>query len=248
MAGHSHWANIKRTKGAADAKRGALFSKLAKEITVAARMGGGDQSFNTRLRTSVNTAKAQNMPIDSIERAIKKGTGELEGVAIEEITYEGYAPGGVAIIAETTTDNRNRTAAEIRSIFSKAGGNMGGAGSVAWMFQKKGYFIIKEANEDAVLEATLDAGADDIRQIDENVEVLCAVENFSNVEKALETANFQTELAKLASFAENTMAVTDEDIARKTFALIDKLDDHDDVQNVYSNYDISDDLLEKINS
>ncbi len=246
MAGHSHWANIKRTKGAADAKRGALFSKLAKEIAVAARLGGGDPNFNNRLRSSINTAKSQNMPIDSIERAIKKGIGELGGEAIEEITYEGYGPGGVAFLVEATTDNRNRSAAEIRSIFSKAGGNLGSSGSVAWMFKRKGYFVLNGTTEDAVLEATLDAGADDVKMSDNVVEVFCQVEKYSLVEKAIEAAGFKTEVAKIACFAENTTPVADEDTARKTLALIEKLDDHDDVLNVYSNDDITDDILQKL--
>jgi len=187
MAGHSHWSKVKRAKGASDVKRGALFSKLAKEITVATRLSGGDPNFNPRLRTAITAARAESMPVDNIDRAIKKGTGELEGGgSIEEITYEGYGPGGVALMVETQTDNKNRTAAEIRHLFTKHGGNLGGSNSVAWMFRRRGVFLLENANPDAALEATLEAGADDVRPAGDNsTEVVCPPDRFDAVDKAL---------------------------------------------------------------
>ncbi|MDX1386279.1 MAG: YebC/PmpR family DNA-binding transcriptional regulator, partial [bacterium] len=190
MSGHSKWATIKRKKGAADAKRGKIFSKLIKEITIAARLGGGDPSGNSRLRQAIDAAKAQNMPQDNVNRAIKRGTGEMEGVSYEESTYEGYGPGGVAMLIQVLTDNKNRTVAEIRHLLSKGGGNMGESGSVAWIFQKKGAFNIdkSKASEDEIMEATLEAGVEDIQDLGDVYEVTCPPENFDAVQKALQDA------------------------------------------------------------
>lgn len=246
MAGHSHWAQIKRKKGATDAKRGQVFSKLSKEITVAAKLGGGDPGFNPRLRTAIAAAKAESMPADRIENAVNKGTGKIEGGNVEEMLYEGYGPNGVAVLVEATTDNKNRTVAEVRSIFSKNNGNLAGAGSVAWMFKRVGWFLVESGSEDAVLEATLDAGAEDIKKTGEGIEVSCPVDKFDAVEKALKEASFNVQESKLIHQPQNFVAVADESAARKVLHLIEKLDDHDDVQNVYSNDDISGEILEAV--
>jgi YebC/PmpR family DNA-binding regulatory protein len=194
MAGHSKWANIKHRKGAADAKRGKIFTKLIKEITVAARMGGGDINANPRLRSAIIAAKAENMPKDNMERAIKKGTGELEGVNYEESTYEGYGPAGAAVLVESLTDNKNRAVAEIRHIFNKYGGNLGENGCVAWMFEKKGYLVVEKSviGEDALMESALEAGAEDVREDGENFEVITAPEDFEAVKEAIDTAEIAT--------------------------------------------------------
>ena len=240
MAGHSHWAKVKRAKGATDVKRGALFSKLAKEITVATRMGGGDPGFNPRLRTAIAAARAESMPVDNIDRAIKKGTGELEGGgAIEEITYEGYAPGGTALMVETQTDNKNRTAAEIRHLFTKHGGNLGGSNSVAWMFRRKGVFLLENANPDAALEATLDAGADDVRSAGDNsTEVVCPPDRFDTVDKALRAKNLIPAASRFIYEPENPAPSPDAETSAKVVALIGDLEDHDDVQNVWPSCDL----------
>jgi len=240
MAGHSHWAKVKRAKGATDVKRGALFSKLAKEITVAARLGGGDPGFNPRLRTAIAAARAESMPVDNIDRAIQKGTGELEGGgSIEEITYEGYAPGGTALMVETQTDNKNRTAAEIRHLFTKHGGNLGGANSVAWMFRRKGVFLLENANPDAALEATLDAGADDVRPAGDNsTEVVCPPDRFDAVDKALRAKNLVPTASRFIYEPENPAPSPDPDTSAKVVALIGDLEDHDDVQNVWPSCDL----------
>ncbi|GAB6282381.1 MAG: YebC/PmpR family DNA-binding transcriptional regulator [Ignavibacterium sp.] len=239
MSGHSKWATIKRKKSAVDAKRGKIFTKLIKEITIAARQGGGDPDGNPRLRLAIDNAKSQNMPADNIERAIKKATGELEGSTFTEITYEGYAPGGVAILAEVATDNKNRTVAEIRHIFSKNGGNLGETGSVAWMFERKGVITINRngKNEDEVLEVILDAGADDLQTEEEFFEVQTSLESFEQVRKTLTEKKFEIENASLQWIAKNLIKVTGED-AQKVMKLIEALEDNDDVQNVYSNADI----------
>lgn len=248
MSGHSHWATIKRTKGAADARKGKLFSKLSKEISVAAKLGGGDPNFNPRLRQAIQTARGESMPNDNIERAVKKGTGEIEGASYEELTYEGFAPGGVAILVETTTDNRNRSAAEIRAIFTKNNGNMGGAGSVAWMFHRKGLVTIDKSKttEDDVLTATLDAGADDVRTVENLIEVITPPDKLDAVNEALKQAKIPHESSKLTYIPENLTPVTDVATAEQVLHLYEALDDHEDVQNIYANFDISAEILSKI--
>ena len=239
MSGHSKWATIKRKKGAADAKRGKIFTKLIKEITIAARQGGGDANGNPRLRLAIDNAKAANMPADNIERAIKKATGELEGVSYVELMYEGYGPGGIAILVEVATDNKNRTVAEVRHIFSKIGGSMGESGSVAWMFERKGMITVKRNNksEDDVMEIVLDAGADDMQTEEEIFEVTTSLESFETVRKTLLEKSLEIENASLEWIAKNTLAVAGED-AEKVVKLIETLEDNDDVQNVFSNADI----------
>lgn len=248
MSGHSHWATIKRTKGAADARKGKIFSKCSKEISVAAKLGGGDPNFNPRLRQAIQSARAESMPMDNIERAVKKGTGEIEGASYEELTYEGYAPGGVAILVETTTDNKNRSAAEIRAIFTKNHGNMGGAGSVAWMFHRKGLVLIEKSktSEDDVLTATLDAGAEDVRVVEDLIEVVTPPDKLDAVNDALKKANIPTQSAKLTYIPENQTPVNDAATAEQVLRLYEALDDHEDVQNVYANFDISPEILSKI--
>ncbi len=241
MSGHSKWSTIKRKKAALDAKRGKLFTKLIKEITIAARQGGGDPSGNPRLRLAIDNAKAANMPMDNIERAIKKATGELEGVVYTELTYEGYGPGGVAILVEAATDNKNRTVAEVRHLFNKHGGSLGETGSVAWMFDKKGIitFPTQGKTEDDIMEIVLDAGADDISEEEGYFEVTTEVENFEPVRRALVDAGIELENASLQWIAKNTVDVSGE-TAEKVMKLIDALEDNDDVQNVYSNANFTD--------
>ncbi len=235
MAGHSHWSQIKRAKGAADVKRGQLFSKLAKEITVAVRLGGGDPNFNPRLRTAIAAARAESMPVDNIDRAIKKGTGELEGGALEEITYEGYGAGGTAVLVETATDNKNRTAAEMRALFTRQNGNLGAIGSVAWMFKRKGFFFFEGATEETLLEPAIEAGAEDVRSVDGGVEVLCAADQFYATETALKEKGFTAKEGKLIFVPETPNPIGDPETAQKVMALIERLEDHDDVQNVFTN-------------
>ncbi|HEX2869293.1 MAG TPA: YebC/PmpR family DNA-binding transcriptional regulator [Ignavibacteriales bacterium] len=244
MSGHSKWATIKRKKGALDAKRGKLFTKLIKELTIAAREGGGDPAGNPRLRLAIDNAKAANMPADNIDRAIKKATGELEGVNYVEMMYEGYAPGGIAVLVEVATDNKNRTVAEVRHLFSKGGGNMGESGSVAWMFDRKGVITIPKQgkSEDDVMEIVLDAGADDLQTEDEYYSIQTAVENFEPVRRALAEKNLQIENASLQWVAKNLINVTGED-AEKVMKLVENLEDNDDVQNVYTNADIDESVL-----
>lgn len=241
MSGHSKWATIKRKKGALDAKRGKIFTKLIKELTIAAREGGGDPSGNPRLRLAIDNAKSVNMPADNIERAIKKATGELEGVNYVELMYEGYAPGGVAILVEVATDNKNRTVAEVRHIFSKNGGTMGEAGSVAWMFDRKGVITMptQGKTEDEILEIILDAGADDLTTIEDIFEIKTAMETFEPVRKALIEKGLTIDNASLQWDAKNMVPVGGED-AEKVVKLIDALEDNDDVQNVFSNADLLD--------
>ena len=243
MSGHSKWHTIKHKKGAADAKRGKIFTKIIKEITVAARMGGGDLEANPRLRTIVLKAKDANMPKDNIERAIKKGTGDLEGVSYTEGFYEGYGAGGIAILVETLTDNKNRTAADVRSIFTKAGGNLGETGCVSYMFNRKGIitFNTETVSEEEVFNAALEAGCEDVT-IDENIiQVLTEPDDFETVLNALESAGFKREMAEISMIADQTLTLDDEK-TRKVLRLIENLEDNDDVQNVYSNMDISDDF------
>lgn len=246
MSGHSKWHTIKHKKGALDAKRGKIFTKLIKEITVAARTGGsGDVDQNARLRKVVTDAKGMNMPNDTIDRAIKRGTGELEGVNYEELTYEGYGIGGVAVLVETMTDNRNRTVAEIRHLFSKNGGNLGEAGSVAWMFDKKGYIVVaKDAKpEDELFELALDAGADDMQDEGDVFEIYTAPEKFDVVHEALQKAKVEMQTAEV-SMIPQTYTRLEGDDAKKMLKLYEALDDNDDVQKVYANFDIDESEME----
>jgi len=244
MSGHSKWSSIKHKKGAADAKRGRMFTRLIKEITVAARMGGGDASGNPRLRQAIMAAKTANMPQDNIQRAIKKGTGELEGTMYEEITYEGYGPGGTAIMLEAMTDNRNRTIGEIRAIFGKNGGNIGENGCVAWMFGQKGRIAVKKEaqGEEELLERVMEAGADDMQVLDDTYEIITAVDQFDLVRKALEEAGIPLEESGLTRIPQ-TMVQVDEKNARQLLRLMDLLEDHEDIQKSYSNFDIPDAVL-----
>ncbi|HEY8563707.1 MAG TPA: YebC/PmpR family DNA-binding transcriptional regulator [Pyrinomonadaceae bacterium] len=246
MSGHSKWHTIKHKKGALDAKRGKIFTKLIKEITVAARTGGsGDVDANARLRKAVNDAKAQNMPIDTITRAIKRGTGELEGVAYEEITYEGYGVGGVAVMVETMTDNRNRTVAELRHLFSKNGGNLGESGSVAWMFDKKGLIIVDKAakSEDELFEIAIEAGADDVQDEGDVFEIYTAPENFEAVHEAVKAAGIEPQAAEISMIPQNYIRLEGSD-AKQMLKLYDAIDDNDDVQKVYANFDIAESEME----
>jgi len=245
MSGHSKWATIKHKKAALDAKRGRVFTKLIKEITVAARIGGGDQGGNPRLRAAVLAAKEANMPADNITRAVKKGTGELEGVIYEETTFEGFAPGGVAIILNVVTDNKNRTLPEIRHIFSKHGGNLGEHNSVSWMFEKKGYFVIDGAavSEDRLLEIVLEAGGEDVRQDGSNFEVISAIDQFEPVLNALKGNNIPAAVSEIRMLPKTTVHVEGA-MAKRVLGFIDTLEDHDDVQNVWANFDIDEADLE----
>ncbi len=246
MSGHSKWHTIKHKKGALDAKRGKAFTKLIKEVTVAARTGGsGNVDDNARLRKAVNDAKAANMPNDTIDRAIKRGTGELEGVNYEEITYEGYGIGGVAVLVETMTDNRNRTVAELRHLFSKNGGNLGEAGSVAWMFDKKGLIIVdKEAkSEDELFEIAIEAGADDVSIEDDVYEIYTSPENFETVSEAIKAAKIEAQAAEISQIPQNYIQLTGDD-AKKMLKLYEAVEDNDDVQNIYANFDIDESEME----
>jgi len=249
MSGHSKWSTIKHKKGAKDAKRGKIFTKLIKEITVAARLGGGDIKANPRLRTAVLTARQNSMPADNIERAIKKGTGELEGVTYEEVTYEGYGPGGVAILVHTLTDNRVRTVAEIRNMLTKHGGNMGAAGSVGYIFTKRGLIAIerKDIDEDQVMETALEAGAEDVREAGDLLEVLTAPETFDDVREALAKANVATASAEITMIPSSTVNVSGHS-AQTLLKLLELLEDHDDVQSVSSNMDIAAEELEQLSA
>lgn len=249
MAGHSKWNNIKHRKGAQDKKRAQLFTKLGREITVAAKEGGGDPEFNPRLRLAIDKAKASNMPKDPLERAIKKGTGELEGVDYVELVYEGYGPAGTAFIVNTLTDNKNRTASDVRSTFTKKGGNLGTDGAVAWMFKKQGVISIKKDNidSDEFMMFTLESGAEDVIENDEDFQVITGFTEFQNVLDKLKEGNYIYETAEIEMNAENNVEITDLDTAKAVMNLYDALDELDDVQEVYSNFDISDELLEKLN-
>jgi len=250
MSGHSKWSTIKRKKGAIDSKRGKIFTKLIKEITLAARLGGGDIEGNARLRSAVLAAKEENMPKDNIDRAIKKGTGELAGgAAYEEVTYEGYGPAGVAVIVEVMTDNKNRTVAEIRHIFSKYGGNLGENGCVAWMFDKKGSitFDKKAVDEDALMETALEAGADDVRDQETEWEVITDPLNYESVKKVIDQKGWKTLDSRVGLIPQN-MVKLEGGKAETMMKLMEKLEDNDDVQNVYSNFDISDEEMEKLSA
>lgn len=239
MSGHSKWHSIKHKKGATDAKRGKLFTKFIKEITVAARTGGGDPDANARLRKAILDAKAGNMPNDTIDRAIRRGTGAEEGVNYEEITYEGYGPGGVALLIESVTDNRNRTVAEIRHMFSKNGGNLAAAGAVAWMFEKKGYIVVEKAAkpEEELFDIVIEAGADDLRDDQDNFEIITSPENFDAVTSAVKSAGIQTQVAEVSMVPQNYIQLAGNE-ARQMLKLMEAIEDHDDVQKVYANFDI----------
>lgn len=246
MSGHSKWANIKHKKGAADARRGKIFTKLIKEITVAARQGGGDPNANPRLRAAITAAKAENMPKDNIERGIKKGAGELEGVSYDESTYEGYGPGGVAILIDSLTDNKNRAVSEIRHALTKHGGNMGESGCVAWMFDKKGYIVVEKTvvEEDALMELALEAGAEDVREDGDNYEVITEPESFEEVKEAIDAKGIDTVVGEVTMVPQNLTPVEGE-TAQKLIRLIDALEDCDDVQKVYNNADLPDDIMDE---
>jgi len=247
MSGHSHWAGIKHKKGLQDAKRGKEFSKLGKAITIAARNGGGDPDGNLKLRYAIDKARAGNMPKDTIERAILKGTGQLEGQSLEELVYEGYGPGGVAVICEILTDNKNRTASELRKIFDVHGGNLAGSGAVAWMFQPKGVITIKmqDISEDALMELALEAGAEDVRPQGEVYAVTCSPADFTQVRNAITAKGLQPESADLTKIPQ-TIVKLEDSAARKTLRLLDDLEEHDDIQNVYANFEISEKLMAEL--
>ncbi len=243
MSGHSKWASIKHKKAATDAKRGKLFTKLIKEITVAARRGGGDLVTNPRLRTAIDRAKQANMPQDNVDRAVKKGTGELDGVTYEDFTIEGYGPGGVAIIVELLTDNKNRTTADIRNIFSKKNGNVAGAGSVSWMFEKKGYIEIDKSadSEDNIMSIVLDAGAQDMETQEDVYVITTGIKDFESVKKAIEDNGIKPKSAEVTMLPKSTVKLTGEQ-AKQVLSLVEMLEDNDDAQNVYANFDIPDNM------
>lgn len=245
MSGHSKWSTIRHKKAAADAKRGKLFGRLIREITVAAKMGGGDQEANPRLRQAVSAAKTANMPADNITRAIQRGTGELPGVTYEEFTYEGYAPGGVAVMVQVMTDNKHRTTAEIRHIFSKCGGNLGETGSVGWMFDRKGYILVERnsIDEDTLMEVVLEAGAEDMTSDGDHFEILTDPNDFEGVTTALAEKEIPTLEAQIAMVPQNHTKVVGKQ-AKQVLRMMEMFDDHDDVQNVWANFDIDEDLLE----
>ncbi|MGI6550233.1 MAG: YebC/PmpR family DNA-binding transcriptional regulator [Syntrophomonadales bacterium] len=251
MAGHSKWANIKHKKARTDEKRGKAFTKLGKEMIVAAREGGGDPDGNPRLKLLIQKAKAMNMPNDNINRAIQRGTGEIEGDALEEINYEGYGPAGVALMLDITTDNRNRTAADIRHLFSKYGGNLGETGCVGWMFKRRGLLEISKTDLEIDLDElelmAIEAGAEDIRGSDDSLEIITEPETFESVKSSLEEAfKIEWAFADITMIPENTVEVTDVETAQKIIKLVDVLEDHDDVQDVYANFSIPDEILGKI--
>ncbi|MBN2282307.1 MAG: YebC/PmpR family DNA-binding transcriptional regulator [Deltaproteobacteria bacterium] len=248
MSGHSKWSTIKHKKGAADAKRGKVFTKIIKEITLAARLGGGDPEGNPRLRQAILSAKAENMPKDNIEKAIKKGAGELDGgSAYEEVTYEGYGPGGVAVLVEVMTDNKNRTVSDIRHIFSKQGGNLGENGCVAWMFEKKGNIVFDKSvvTEDRVMELALEAGAEDVVEMETEWEVRTDPASFEDVKNKIDEAGIPYILAEVGMMPQTTVKL-DEHKAAQMLRLMEKMEDNDDVQHVYANFDIPDEIMEKL--
>lgn len=248
MAGHSQYANIKHRKAAVDAKRGKLWSKLSKAIIVAARLGGGDPNANSRLRNAIIDARAVSMPKDNIERAIKRGTGEIAGGIVEEVIYEGYGPSGVAVMCEIMTDNRNRTAPELRKLFEKFGGNLGATGCVGYMFDRKGLFVIPAAatSEEKLFDVATEAGADDVRQSDGFYEVLCAPDSYSAVSDALESAGIACDSKQVTRIPQNTVELDDPATAELVIRFVEALDDHEDVQNVSSNFSIPDSILAAI--
>jgi YebC/PmpR family DNA-binding regulatory protein len=244
MSGHSKWATTKHKKAAVDAKRGKIFTKITKEISVAAKLGGGDPAGNPRLRTAVAKAKAVSMPADNIKRAIQKGTGELPGVSYEEITFEGYGPAGVALMIEVMTDNRNRTVSEIRHILGKLGGNLGESGCVSWMFNKKGYLVVNQskANEEKLMDLALDAGAEDMQTEDDNFVITMAPNDFEQVKKALEDAGIVPDAAEVTMLPQTYVKLEGKE-ADQMLRLMEQLEDNDDVQNVYANFDIPEEIL-----
>ena len=244
MSGHSKWSSIKHKKGITDARRGKIFTKLIKEITAAARMGGGDSNANPRLRSAILAAKSENMPKDNIERAIKKGTGELDGVSYEESIYEGYGPGGAAVYIESLTDNKNRAVADIRHILAKARGNLGANGCVAWMFEKKGYIVVENhsVDEDVLMETAIDAGAEDVREDNSNYEVITAPKDFEVVKTAVEKKSIPYIVAEITMFPQSTVNLKGKE-AEQMVKLMETLEDCDDVQKVYTNADIPEELV-----
>lgn len=247
MSGHSKWSTIKHKKAKVDSQRAVVFQKYSRELMVAAKLGGADPNGNFRLRTAIDKAKAAGLPADNIKRAIEKGAGVGAGENFEELTYEGYAAGGAAVFIEALTDNRNRTAGDIRSYFTKFNGNLGESGCVGWMFKPVGAITFeKSADYDALFEASINLGADDFLEEDEEYKVITSVGNFQNVLEGLESEGFKAKSAELTRISENTIEVTDEKIAGRILKLLDKLEEHDDVQNVYSNFDIADEIMEKI--
>jgi YebC/PmpR family DNA-binding regulatory protein len=247
MSGHSKWASIKHKKGAVDAKRGKVFTKLIKEITVAARLGGKDPDSNARLRVAVAAAKAENMPKENIERAIKKGTGDLEGSNYEEVTYEGYGPGGVAVLIEVLTDNKNRAVADVRHLFERSGGNLGETGCVAWMFSKKGLIVLQkdQVEEEMLFELALEAGADDIKDDEKELEVITEPSSFEQVKAAIENGGIPYTLAEITMIPNTTVKIDDKH-AQQMLTLMENLEDNEDVNHVYANFDISDEVMEAI--
>ena len=245
MSGHSKWATIKHKKGAADARKGALYTKVIKEITMAARNGGGNPDTNSALRTAMAKAKEANMPSDNVKNAIKRGTGELPGIVYETINYEAYGPAGVAIMVEALTDNKNRTTAELRNILSKKGGNMAGAGSVAWMFNKKGYIVVDKntVKEDILMDAALEAGAEDIKTQESSFEVISSAQDFEKVKSALAEKGITYQSAEVTMLPTSTVKVAAGPDAKQLLSLIETLEDHDDVQDVYANFDIPDKVI-----
>ncbi|MBN2803024.1 MAG: YebC/PmpR family DNA-binding transcriptional regulator [Deltaproteobacteria bacterium] len=245
MSGHSKWSNIQRRKGAQDAKRGKVFTKVSKEITTAARIGGGDPSGNARLRKALDLAKANNMPADNVDRAIKKGTGELEGVIYEELVYEGYGPEGVAVVCECMTENKNRTVADVRHLFSKFNGNLGQDGCVAWMFDRVGLIVVEKSKttEDHLMEVALEAGADDIKDDGDTFEVITQLDAFDTVLEAIENAKIEIQSSEITRIPQTNVKLEGK-AAQTMLKLYYNLDDHDDVQNVYANFDIDDETME----
>jgi len=248
MSGHSHWAGIKYKKAAADAKRGKIWSKLARMIIVAAKTGGGDPAANLSLRYAIDKAKAANMPKDTIEKAIKRGTGEIEGASYEEVLYEGYGPAGVAIMVEALTDNRNRTTPEVKRLFERHGGSLGTGGCVNWMFSKKGLItvITAETNEEQLFEIALNAGADDMQNTGDVYEITCDPAAYEKLKEALKEREIPTQVAEISMVPQNTVPVSDVAAARKIISLMEAFEDHDDVQNTYANFDIPDEILSEI--
>jgi YebC/PmpR family DNA-binding regulatory protein len=248
MSGHSHWAGIKYKKAAADAKRGKVWSKIARMIIVAAKQGGGDPSANLSLRYAIDKAKAANMPKDTIEKAIKKGTGELEGTSFEEVLYEGYGPNGVAIMVEALTDNRNRTGPEVKRLFEKHGGSLGTSGCVNWMFTKKGLITVSSANtdEEQLMEIALSSGADDMQAVGEVFEITCDPGTYEELKKTLQEKEIPIEVAEISMVPQSTIDISDEHTARRIISLMEAFEDHDDVQNTYANFDIPEEVIAQI--
>ena len=248
MSGHSKWASIKHKKAATDARKGKLYTKIIREITMAARNAGGNSDTNAALRTAIAKAKEANMPSDNVKNAIKRGTGELPGVSYETVTYEGYGPAGVAIMVEALTDNKNRTTAGLRNIFSKKSGNLAGAGSVSWMFSKKGYILVgkNQSKEEELMGLILEAGAEDMKSSDNNYEITTAVQDLEPVKQALKQKGIIPQVAEMTMVPSSTIKVTEANQAKQILALIEALEDHDDVQQVYANFDIPDTILESV--